>query len=100
MELAPSARSANESREQGVDQGVQGDLREAAFVRSLGERRGPFDSVHHLGAYAAEGLSHFIRASNYTTNLVASMHRINESIKSRACRCFVFASSIAVYGPR
>jgi UDP-glucose 4-epimerase len=77
---------------------VQGDLRDRAFVRSLWERHGPFDYVYHLGAYAAEGLSHFIRAYNYTTNLVASMHLVNEAVKSRACKCFVFASSIAVYG--
>src|SRR5476651_752408 len=52
---------------------VQGDLKDRAFVRSLWSG-GPFDYVYHLGAYAAEGLSHFIRAYNYSTNLVASMH--------------------------
>jgi UDP-glucose 4-epimerase len=76
---------------------VQGDLRSRGFVAGLWESHGPFDYVYHLGAYAAEGLSHFIRAYNYTTNLVASMHLLNESIKARA-RCFVFTSSIAVYG--
>jgi UDP-glucose 4-epimerase len=76
---------------------VQGDLRERGFVTSLWTNHGPFDFVYHLGAYAAEGLSHFIRAYNYTTNLIASVHLINESVKARA-RCFVFTSSIAVYG--
>jgi UDP-glucose 4-epimerase len=76
---------------------VQGDLRDRAFVQSLWADRGPFDYVYHLGAYAAEGLSHFIRAYNYTTNLVASVHLINEAVKAKA-RCFVFVSSIAVYG--
>jgi UDP-glucose 4-epimerase len=76
---------------------VQGDLRERAFVRSLWANHGPFDYVYHLGAYAAEGLSHFIRGFNYAVNLVASVHLLNEAIKSK-CRCFVFASSIAVYG--
>jgi UDP-glucose 4-epimerase len=76
---------------------VQGDLRSRQFVASLWETHGPFDYVYHLGAYAAEGLSHFIRAYNYTTNLVASMHLLNEAIKTKA-RCFVFTSSIAVYG--
>jgi UDP-glucose 4-epimerase len=76
---------------------VQGDLRDRAFVSRLWEVNGPFDYVYHLGAYAAEGLSHFIRAYNYTTNLVASTHLINEAIKART-QCFVFASSIAVYG--
>ena len=77
---------------------VQGDLRDKNFVRLLWDMHGPFDYVYHLGAYAAEGLSHFIRAYNYETNLVASMHLINEAIKSKKCQCFVFASSIAVYG--
>jgi UDP-glucose 4-epimerase len=77
---------------------VKGDLKDRTFVRSLWESHGPFEYVYHLGAYAAEGLSHFIRAYNYTTNLVASMYLINEAIKSKACRCFVFTSSIAVYG--
>lgn len=76
---------------------VRGDLRDRAFVRSLWADHGPFDYVYHLGAYAAEGLSHFIRAYNYTTNLVASVHLINEAVKAK-CKCFVFASSIAVYG--
>jgi UDP-glucose 4-epimerase len=77
---------------------AQGDLRNPAFVRSLWDRYGPFEYVYHLGAYAAEGLSHFIRAYNYQTNLVASVNLVNEAVKSKACRCFVFTSSIAVYG--
>ncbi|MCE9564910.1 MAG: NAD-dependent epimerase/dehydratase family protein [Planctomycetes bacterium] len=76
---------------------VQGDLKDRGFVQSLWEIHGPFEFVFHLGAYAAEGLSHFIRAFNYQTNLVASAYLINEAIKAR-CRCFVFTSSIAVYG--
>jgi len=76
---------------------VQGDLRDASFVSGLWKAHGPFDFVYHLGAYAAEGLSHFIRAYNYSTNLVASMHLLNESIKGKA-KCLVFTSSIAVYG--
>ena len=76
---------------------VRGDLRDRGFVSSLWNRHGPFDHVYHLGAYAAEGLSHFIRSYNYTTNLVGSVHLINEAVKAR-CRRFVFTSSIAVYG--
>jgi UDP-glucose 4-epimerase len=76
---------------------VHGDLKDRSFVRDLWERHGPFDYVYHLGAYAAEGLSHFIRAFNYSTNLVASVNLVNEAIKTK-CRCFVFTSSIAVYG--
>jgi len=75
---------------------VQGDLRDPAFVASLWEH-GPYDYVYHLGAYAAEGLSHFIRRYNYQTNLIASMNLINEAVRHEV-KCFVFTSSIAVYG--
>ncbi len=55
------------------------------------------DYVFHLAAYAAEGLSHFIRNFNYTNNLIGSINLINASIRSKV-KCFVFTSSIAVYG--
>jgi UDP-glucose 4-epimerase len=75
---------------------VQGDVRDVAFVESLwGDGR--FDFVYHMAAYAAEGLSHFVRRFNYETNLVASVNLINQSIL-HDCERFVFASSIAVYG--
>lgn len=75
---------------------VEGDLRDADFVCSLWECR-RFDFVYHLGAYAAEGLSHFIRAYNYRTNLEATVNLINQAVLHEAER-FVFTSSIAVYG--
>jgi UDP-glucose 4-epimerase len=50
-----------------------------------------------LAAYAAEGLSHFIRSFNYENNVVGSMNVMNEAIKAEV-KCFVFTSSIAVYG--
>ena len=56
-----------------------------------------FDYVYHLAAYAAEGLSHFIRRFNYTNNLLGSVNLINQSIRHKV-KCFVFTSSIAVYG--
>jgi UDP-glucose 4-epimerase len=55
------------------------------------------DYVYHLAAYAAEGLSHFIKSFNYKNNLIGSVHLINRSIKNNV-KCFVFTSSIAVYG--
>src|SRR5579863_4975223 len=55
---------------------VQGDLRSRDLVKSLWES-GRFDYVYHLAAYAAEGLSHFIRRFNYETNLLASINLIN-----------------------
>ena len=75
---------------------VQGDVRDDAFVASLWDD-GDFDLVYHMAAYAAEGLSHFVRRFNYETNLVASMNLINQAIHTGARR-FVFTSSIAVYG--
>jgi UDP-glucose 4-epimerase len=56
-----------------------------------------FDYVYHLAAYAAEGLSHFIRRFNYMNNLVGTVNLINEAVKHQV-KCFVFTSSIAVYG--
>jgi UDP-glucose 4-epimerase len=53
--------------------------------------------VFHFAAYAAEGLSHFIKKFNYENNLIGSINLINASI-NHGVRCFVFTSSIAVYG--
>lgn len=75
---------------------IKGDLAQNDFVESLW-KNGRFDYVYHLAAYAAEGLSHFIRRFNYTVNLLASINLINQAVKHEA-NCFVFASSIAVYG--
>jgi UDP-glucose 4-epimerase len=55
------------------------------------------DYVYHLAAYAAEGLSHFIRRFNYNNNLIGSVNLINLAILYKV-KCFVFTSSIAVYG--
>ena len=56
-----------------------------------------FTYVYHLAAYAAEGLSHFIKRYNYQNNLTGSVNLINASINHQV-KCFVFTSSIAVYG--
>jgi UDP-glucose 4-epimerase len=53
--------------------------------------------VFHLAAYAAEGLSHFIRRFNYQNNLIGSVNLINAAVVS-GVEHFVFTSSIAVYG--
>src|SRR5579863_7818072 len=73
---------------------VEGSLTDVGLVASLFEEQS-FAYVYHLAAYAAEGLSHFIRRFNYETNLVGSVNLINESIKHDV-KCFVFTSSIAV----
>lgn len=57
-----------------------------------------FDYVYHLAAYAAEGLSHFIKRYNYSNNLIGSTNLINAAVNTGTVRCFVFTSSIAVYG--
>ncbi|HXP82297.1 MAG TPA: NAD-dependent epimerase/dehydratase family protein [Verrucomicrobiae bacterium] len=56
-----------------------------------------FQYVYHLAAYAAEGLSHFIKRFNYNNNLIGSVNLINASV-NHDVKCFVFTSSIAVYG--
>ncbi len=56
-----------------------------------------FDYVYHLAAYAAEGLSHFIKRFNYTNNLIGSVNVINACVRTKV-KCLVFTSSIAVYG--
>jgi UDP-glucose 4-epimerase len=75
---------------------VAGSVEDDELIKKLfAEYR--FDYVYHLAAYAAEGLSHFIRQFNYRNNLVGSMTLINASIRA-GVRRFVFTSSIAVYG--
>ena len=76
---------------------IIGDLKDAAFVSELMERE-QFDVVYHLAAYAAEGLSHFIRNYNYQNNLVATTNLITQSVRIGSVKKFVFTSSIAVYG--
>ena len=55
------------------------------------------DYVYHFAAYAAEGLSPFIRSYNYQNNLVATSRIVNECIKHDIKR-LVFTSTMAVYG--
>lgn len=76
---------------------IKGSITDAALVNTLFEQY-KFDYVYHLAAYAAEGLSHFIRRFNYNNNLIGSVNLINEAVKYKV-KCFVFTSSIAVYGP-
>ncbi len=75
---------------------VKGSITDETLVTRLFSEY-KFDYVYHLAAYAAEGLSHFIRRFNYQNNLVGSINLINEAVKHKV-KCFVFTSSIAVYG--
>jgi len=75
---------------------VQGSIVDYRLVTSLFDAY-RFDYVYHLAAYAAEGLSHFIKRFNYTNNLMGSINLINASVNHNV-KCFTFTSSIAVYG--
>jgi UDP-glucose 4-epimerase len=75
---------------------VQGSVTDHPFIDRLFERHS-FDYVYHLAAYAAEGLSHFIKRFNYNNNLIGSVNLVNASV-NHGVKCFVFTSSIAVYG--
>ena len=76
---------------------VKGSINDEKLVNALFEEH-KFDFVFHLAAYAAEGLSHFIRRFNYNNNLIGSINLINAAINVGTVKCFVFTSSIAVYG--
>lgn len=76
---------------------VEGSINDYDLVNTLFERE-RFEYVYHLAAYAAEGLSHFIKRFNYNNNLIGSVNLINAAINYDVS-CFVFTSSIAVYGP-
>ena len=54
------------------------------------------DVLLHFAAYAAEGLSPFIRNFNYRNNLICSANLINECITHNTK--MIFTSSMAVYG--
>ncbi|MBN2681305.1 MAG: NAD-dependent epimerase/dehydratase family protein [Bacteroidales bacterium] len=75
---------------------IQGSITDHELIKQIFSKN-RFDYVFHLAAYAAEGLSHFIKRFNYTNNLIGSVNLINESIINKV-KCFVFTSSIAVYG--
>jgi UDP-glucose 4-epimerase len=75
---------------------IEGSITDVSLVNALFEEHN-FDYVYHLAAYAAEGLSHFIRRFNYQNNLIGSINLINAAVNHNI-KCFVFSSSIAVYG--
>ena len=75
---------------------VQGSINDEKLIKSLFNTHN-FTYIYHLAAYAAEGLSHFIKKFNYENNLIGSVHLINASVNQET-KCFIFTSSIAVYG--
>ena len=75
---------------------IKGSILDEAIVDKIFNKY-KIDYIYHLAAYAAEGLSHFIKRFNYNNNLIGSINLINAAIKHKI-KCFVFTSSIAVYG--
>lgn len=75
---------------------IKGSVVNTALVNFIC-REHKFDAIYHLAAYAAEGLSHFIRHFNYTNNVIGSVNLINAAVEYEVKK-FVFTSSIAVYG--
>jgi len=71
-------------------------VKEPSILSNIFEKYKP-DYVYHFAAYAAEGLSPFIRSYNYQNNLVATSNIINECIKYDIKR-LVFTSTLAIYG--
>ena len=76
---------------------VDGSVTDPELVDEL-FRAHDFAHVFHLAAYAAEGLSHFIRRFNYTNNVLGSVNLLNAALRAETVERFVFTSSIAVYG--
>lgn len=65
-------------------------------LNNLFEKYRP-ELVYHFAAYAAEGLSPFIRTYNYTNNLLSTANIVNYCINYDVKR-LVFTSTMAVYG--
>lgn len=56
-----------------------------------------FEYVFHFAAYAAEGLSPFMRKFNYSNNVLSTVNIINECISHKVKR-LIYTSSMSVYG--
>ena len=56
-----------------------------------------FEYVFHFAAYAAEGLSPFMRKFNYSNNVLSTMEIVNECI-SHDVKRLIYTSSMSVYG--
>jgi len=72
------------------------DLTHATATEQIFSKERP-DCVFHFAAYAAEGLSPFVRNYNYNNNVIASANVINSCVNNDIKKV-VFTSSMAVYG--
>jgi len=74
-----------------------GDICDSRVLSNIFMNSKRIDIIYHAAAYAAEGLSPFIRRFNYTNNLVGTASIVNSCIEHEVEK-LVFFSSIAVYG--
>jgi UDP-glucose 4-epimerase len=72
------------------------DLLDTEALKGVFEKYHP-EYVYHFAAYAAEGLSPFIRNFNYSNNLICSVNVVNNCIAYDVQK-IIFTSSMAVYG--
>lgn len=73
-----------------------GNLEEQEFVNIVFNKTKP-EYVYHFAAYAAVGLSHYVRNFNYMNNVVASANVINACVNYEVEK-LIFTSSMDVYG--
>jgi UDP-glucose 4-epimerase len=79
---------------------MKGDLADKSFQAHLEANifsTSSISYVFHFAAYAAEGLSPFIRCFNYENNVISTAFIVNMCIQYDIKR-LVFTSSMAVYG--
>ena len=74
----------------------ESDLGDHVATADIFEKERP-THVYHLAAYAAEGLSPYIRRFNYLNNIICSVNVINACINT-GVKKIIFTSSMAVYG--
>lgn len=72
------------------------DLNDSADVDRVFKATNP-GYVYHFAAYAAEGLSPYIRTFNYKNNVICSSNVINACVNFDVKK-IIFTSSMAVYG--
>ena len=70
---------------------IKGSITDEALIKDTFKKYS-FDYVYHLAAYAAEGLSHFIRKFNYENNLIGSINLINASVNHNICLLYTSPS--------
>jgi len=75
---------------------IEGSILDVPLLESIFQQY-EITHIYHLAAYAAEGLSHFIKKFNYNNNLIGTVNLINKAVNYNV-KCFIFTSSIAVYG--